>query len=164
MINLTHLLLLFLLLNLISFTASATNTTTAYDLLTSYGLPSGLLPRGVKDFAFDASTGSFEVRLDRACNAALVSESAVHYDPDVSGTIAYGRIGGLSGISAKDLFLWFPVRGIRVDVPSSGLIYFDVGVVRKQFPVSLFETPPSASRPPSRTNWGVNLFRVFDVM
>ncbi|CAH2046434.1 unnamed protein product [Thlaspi arvense] len=30
---------------------------------------------------------------------------------------------------------------IRVDMPSSGLIYFDVGVVRKQYSLSLFETP-----------------------
>lgn len=46
-------------------------------------------------------------------------------------------------MSAQELFLWFPVKGIRVDVPSSGLIYFDVGgVVYKQFSLSLFETPP----------------------
>ena len=39
--------------------------------------------------------------------------------------------------------MWFPVKNIRVDVPSSGLIYFDVGgVVFKQFSLSLFETPP----------------------
>ncbi len=48
----------------------------------------------------------------------------------------------MSGISAQELFLWFPEKGVRVDVPSSGLIYFDVGVVYKQFSLSLFETPP----------------------
>lgn len=55
--------------------------------------------------------------------------------------LRYGQIGGLSGISAQDLFLWFPVKEIRVDIPSSGLIYFDVGVVFKQFSLSSFETP-----------------------
>ncbi|KAF2286434.1 hypothetical protein GH714_016898 [Hevea brasiliensis] len=50
-------------------------------------------------------------------------------------------IGELSGVSQQELFLWFPVKGIRVDVPSSGLIYFDVGVVDKQFSLSLFENP-----------------------
>lgn len=28
-----------------------------------------------------------------------------------------------------------------MDIPSSGLIYFDVGVVSKQFSLSFFETP-----------------------
>ncbi|KAG7014552.1 hypothetical protein SDJN02_24730, partial [Cucurbita argyrosperma subsp. argyrosperma] len=74
------------------------------------------------------------------CNAMF--ENQLHYETNVSGTLSYGQIGALSGISAKDLFLWFPVKGIRVDVPSSGVIYFDVGVVFKQFSQSLFETPP----------------------
>lgn len=52
-----------------------------------------------------------------------------------------GKIGELSGVSQQELFLWFPVRCIRVDDPSSGLIYFDVGVVDKQFSLSLFEDP-----------------------
>ncbi|KAI8025944.1 Vesicle-associated membrane protein 714 [Camellia lanceoleosa] len=56
-------------------------------------------------------------------------------------TLSYGQIAGLSGISSQDLILWFPVKEIRVDVPSSWLIYFDVGVVYKQFSLSLFESP-----------------------
>ncbi|XWS47143.1 hypothetical protein CRYUN_Cryun14cG0128000 [Craigia yunnanensis] len=98
----------------------------------------GLLPKGITQFDFD-DTGRFEVHLDQACNAKF--ESELHYDTNVSGTLSYGQIGALSGISSQELFLWFPVKGIRVDVPSSGLIYFDVGVVFKQFSLSLFETP-----------------------
>ncbi|KAG5219117.1 DUF538 domain-containing protein [Salix suchowensis] len=60
---------------------------------------------------------------------------------NVTGSLSYGQIGALSGISSQELFLWFPVKGIRVDVPSSGLIYFDVGVVFKEFSLSLFEMP-----------------------
>ncbi|OMP10062.1 hypothetical protein COLO4_04880 [Corchorus olitorius] len=98
----------------------------------------GLLPKGITQFDYD-DTGRFEVHLDQACNAKF--ESELRYDRNVSGTLTYGEIGELSGISAQELFLWFPVKGIRVDVPSSGLIYFDVGVVFKQFSLSLFETP-----------------------
>jgi len=107
----------------------------------------GLLPKGVKEFRYDDS-GRFEVYLDQACNAKF--ESELHYDRNVSGTLSYGQIAELAGISAQDLFLWFPVKGIRVDVPSSGLIYFDVGVVFKQFSMSLFESPPDcmAVQPP----------------
>lgn len=98
----------------------------------------GLLPKGISKFNLD-QTGHFQVHLDQACNAKF--ESELHYDRNVSGTLSYGQIGALSGISAQELFLWFPVKEIRVDVPSSGIIYFDVGVVYKQFSLSLFETP-----------------------
>ncbi|KAM0044478.1 hypothetical protein Hdeb2414_s0010g00353781 [Helianthus debilis subsp. tardiflorus] len=60
-------------------------------------------------------------------------EDELHYDQNVSGNMSYGQIGGLSGISAQDLFLWFPVKEIRVDVPSSRLIYFDVVLFRSSF-------------------------------
>ncbi|KAE8679680.1 hypothetical protein F3Y22_tig00111398pilonHSYRG00327 [Hibiscus syriacus] len=68
----------------------------------------------------------------------LLPEGITRFDFDNKGRF---EIGALSGISAQELFLWFPVKGIRVDVPTSGLIYFDVGVVFKQFPLSLFESP-----------------------
>lgn len=107
----------------------------------------GLLPKGVTNFTFDTS-GRFEVHLDQACNAKF--EDELHYDRNVSGTLTYGQIGGLSGISAQDLFLWFPVKEIRVDIPSSGLIYFDVGVVSKQFSLSSFETPRDCLASPNQ--------------
>ncbi|GER54576.1 hypothetical protein STAS_32194 [Striga asiatica] len=109
-----------------------------YEVLKSHGLPMGLLPKGVRNFSYDNS-GKFQVHLDRACNAKF--EDELHYDMNVSGTIRYGQIDGLSGISARDLFLWLPVIEIRVDIPSSGLIYFNVSVVSKQFSLSSFETP-----------------------
>ncbi|XP_065875641.1 uncharacterized protein [Euphorbia lathyris] len=144
MITLLHLLSVILLLLLsIAISIPCVNpreedSLSAYDVLRNHGLPIGLLPKGVKDFIID-DTGRFEVHLDQACNAKF--ENELHYDKNVSGTLTYGQIGALSGISAQELFLWFPVKGIRVDVPSSGLIYFDVGVVSKQFSLSLFEKP-----------------------
>ncbi|KAL3850467.1 hypothetical protein ACJIZ3_012349 [Penstemon smallii] len=122
------------------------NEASIYEVLKEHGLPMGLLPKGVKNFSLDNS-GKFEVHLDRACNAKF--ENELHYDMNVSGTLKYGRIDGLSGISAQDLFLWFPVIEIRVDIPSSGLIYFDVGVVSKQFSLSSFETPRDCLAVPS---------------
>ncbi|KAJ7961674.1 Protein of unknown function, DUF538 [Quillaja saponaria] len=118
---------------------SSSEQQSIYEVLHAHGLPMGLLPKGVKEFNVDVD-GQFWVHLDQACNAKF--ESELHYDRNVSGNLSFGRIGELSGIEAQDLFLWFPVKAIRVDIPSSGLIYFDVGVVRKQFSLSLFETPP----------------------
>ncbi|CAF1920646.1 hypothetical protein HID58_049367 [Brassica napus] len=110
-----------------------------YDVLKAHALPMGLLPKGVEEFNVDMETGQFSVYLNRSCEAKY--ESEIHYEANITGTIGYGSIGGLSGIKAHDLFLWFPVKGIRVDIPSSGVIYFDVGVVRKQYSMSVFETP-----------------------
>lgn len=132
-----------LLLSALSFSTQLRIThsfesVTIYDLLKAYNLPRGLFPKGVKDFSFDDS-GSFQVYLDQPCNSMY--ENELHYDRNISGVLSLGQIDQLSGISAKDLFLWFQVKEIRVDIPSSGLIYFDVGVVSKQFSLSSFETP-----------------------
>lgn len=99
----------------------------------------GLFPLGVKDFAVDQN-GAFWVHLDEACNAKF--ENELHYDRNVSGKLRYGMIDELTGLEAQDLFLWLQVMSIRVDVPTTGLIYFDVGAASKRFPLSLFETPP----------------------
>ncbi|XP_077250454.1 uncharacterized protein LOC143889935 [Tasmannia lanceolata] len=139
----SYCILLILLLSQAITQASSSHkneiNTSIYEVLRSHGLPMGLLPKGVSNFSLD-DNGRFVVHLNQECNAKF--ENEVHYDQNVSGTLSYGQIGALSGISAQELFLWFPVKGIRVDIPSSGLIYFDVGVIYKQFSLSLFETPP----------------------
>lgn len=134
-------LLLFLLLACVCAAASAASrdSRSAYEVLQSHGLPIGLLPEGVTEFYMDAD-GRFEARLDAPCTAMF--ESEVRYNATVAGTISPGEIAGLSGVAAQDLFLWFLVRAIRLDDQASGIIHFDVGVVDKRFPLSLFETPP----------------------
>ncbi|XP_004492255.1 uncharacterized protein [Cicer arietinum] len=132
--------LLLLILSTISFSSSInSNATSIYEVLRDHGLPMGLFPMGVNDFNV-SEDGKFWVHLDQACNAKF--ENELHYDRNVYGSLSYGNINGLTGLEAQDLFLWFPVMSIRVDVPSSGLIYFDVGAAYKQFSLSLFETPP----------------------
>ncbi|XP_020219275.1 uncharacterized protein LOC109802350 [Cajanus cajan] len=123
--------------------AMGQNTTTIYEELQAQGLPVGLLPKGIVKYSLNASSGEFEVWMKEPCNAKF--ENEVHYDSNIKGILGYGRIGELSGVSAQELFLWFPVKGIRVDVPTSGLIHFDVGVADKQFSLSLFEDPPDCS-------------------
>ncbi|XP_004492851.1 uncharacterized protein [Cicer arietinum] len=137
-----HLLLLVTVSWLFSF-VNASNSTTIYDELKAKGLPVGLLPKGITRYEINDSSGEFEVWMEEPCNAKF--ENEVHYDPNIKGTLGYGRIGELSGMSAQELFLWFPVKGIRVDLPSSGLIHFDVGVADKQFSLSLFEDPPDCN-------------------
>ncbi|KAG7029948.1 hypothetical protein SDJN02_08292 [Cucurbita argyrosperma subsp. argyrosperma] len=137
----------FSLLSFILFFATpliaAPEPSTIYDHLHRHGLPIGLLPKNITRFSIDSSTGRFQVFLDQPCNAKF--ENEVHYDFNVSGRLAYGQIAELAGISSQELFLWFPVKGIRVDLHTSGVIHFDVGVVDKQFSLSLFESPPDCT-------------------
>ncbi|KAK8651590.1 hypothetical protein V6N13_141188 [Hibiscus sabdariffa] len=94
---------------------------------------------GITDFSVDHETNRFQVNLTQPCNSD--SEIQFHYDFNITGILSFGKIANLSGVSQQELFLWFPVIGIRVDDPASGLINFDVGVVDKQFSLSLFENP-----------------------
>ncbi|KAA8538860.1 hypothetical protein F0562_025552 [Nyssa sinensis] len=126
-----------------SIHSASSSASSIYDVFRSNGLPIGLIPKGVTNFTVDPTNGRFEFHLEEACHAKF--ETQVRYDWNVSGTLRYGQIAELSGVAAQDLFLWFPVKGIRVDIPSSGIIYFDVGVVFKQFSLSLFETPPDCA-------------------
>ncbi|KAM7497650.1 hypothetical protein LguiA_022064 [Lonicera macranthoides] len=138
----SHIVLIFTIISVTSYSSpvsSSPSDPSIYETLRSHGLPIGILPKNIKDFSFNQSTGKFEVHLEQSCDTKF--ETHVRYDFNVSGTLSFGQIDEISGVVAQDLFLWFPVKGIRVDIPSSGLIYFDVGVVFKQFSLSLFETP-----------------------
>jgi hypothetical protein len=110
-----------------------------YDYLRESGLPAGIVPKGVTDFSIDVKTGRFTVTLPVPCDAKF--ENQFHFDYNISGILSDGRIGNLSGVTQKELFLWFAVKGIHVDPESSGLIHFDVGVADKQLSLSLFESP-----------------------
>uniref|UniRef100_A0A2P2KM69 Uncharacterized protein MANES_13G004000 n=1 Tax=Rhizophora mucronata TaxID=61149 RepID=A0A2P2KM69_RHIMU len=130
---------LFLVSFLLPFSAQSQQQPSIYDHLRLNGLPMGLLPKGITDFSLDPSTGLFHINLSQPCNAKF--ENLLHYEFNVSGHLSLGKIDNLSGMSQQDLFIWLPVKSIRVDMPPSGLIHFDVGVADKQFSLSLFENP-----------------------
>lgn len=133
-----------------------------YETLQAHGLPSGLFPKGISNFSL-SDDGVFVATLNRSCTAKL--DNAVKYNATITGALSYGQIGAISGVSAQDLFLWFPVLGIRVDVPSSGVIYFDVGVVNKRLAVSLFDTPPDCTPETDADDSadGIEISRAFSV-
>ncbi|KAM7273231.1 hypothetical protein ACFE04_027895 [Oxalis oulophora] len=118
---------------------TTSETQTIYDHLRSQNLPIGLLPTGITNYSMNQSSGFFQINLTQPCNAKF--ENQFYYDLNITGVLSNGKIGNLSGVLQQELFLWFPVKEVRVDVPSKGLIYFDVGVVDKQFSLSLFENP-----------------------
>ncbi|XP_011077150.1 uncharacterized protein LOC105161227 [Sesamum indicum] len=119
----------------------AASSSSFYDVLESHALPIGLFPKGISSFSIDPPTGRFHLHLVYSSPCKAEFETHVRYQCNITGSISFAKIANLSGVAAQELFLWLPVKGIRVDVPSTGLIYFDVGVVFKQFSLSFFETP-----------------------
>ncbi|KAK8575327.1 hypothetical protein V6N13_033425 [Hibiscus sabdariffa] len=126
-------LLLLLLLPLLA-------TSSIHDLLRSRGLPVGLFPDNVKSYKFDDSDGRLVVHLESPCMAKF--DGRVHFDRVVTANLSYGGLVGVEGLCQEELFVWFNVKGISVNDPSSGLILFDIGVAHKQLSLSLFEDPP----------------------
>ncbi|GAA0138861.1 hypothetical protein LIER_00523 [Lithospermum erythrorhizon] len=123
---------------------------TIYTLLSTHNLPTGIFPKGITNYTLTPTPTPtptatpvpyhFEFHLSSSsCHSKF--ETSLRYDSKVSGVIKVGKIEDLKGMAAQELFLWLPVEEIKVDVPSSGLIYFDVGVVNKQFLASYFEDP-----------------------
>ncbi|KAL4201812.1 hypothetical protein AMTRI_Chr02g217920 [Amborella trichopoda] len=110
-----------------------------HELLQSNGLPAGLLPKDVKSYSLE-DDGRLEIHLDQPCYAKF--DGMVYYDRVVRGNLSYGELTGVAGFSQEELFLWLPIKDIKVTDPHSGVILFDIGVVHKQLSFSLFEDPP----------------------
>ncbi|KAK8930557.1 hypothetical protein KSP39_PZI016902 [Platanthera zijinensis] len=125
------------------FLLSAADDGSIHDLLRTYGLPPGLLPSAVKSYNLDRGTGFLEVHLDGPCLAKY--DGFVFFNQTVRGNLSHGSLRGLVGFSQEELFIWLPVKEILVADPSSGVIYFDIGVAHKQLSLSLFENPPDCT-------------------
>ncbi|RAL45559.1 unnamed protein product [Cuscuta campestris] len=120
--------------------ADSASEPTVYDMLTKYGLPAGLLPDSVTSYTL-SDDGAFEVYLEKPCYVQF--DYLVYYDKKISGKLGVGSITGLKGIQVKRLLFWFDVDEIRVDLPPSGSIYFQVGIINKELDAAQFETVPT---------------------
>ncbi|WMV08487.1 hypothetical protein MTR67_001872, partial [Solanum verrucosum] len=56
-------------------------------------------------------------------------EYLAYYAVKLTGKLSLGSITDLEGIEVKRFLLWLNVNEIRVDFPSSGSIYFQVGLI-----------------------------------
>ncbi|XP_031132093.1 uncharacterized protein LOC116033487 [Ipomoea triloba] len=131
---------LVLLLLLTEAAAKATSNKDIHELLRSRGLPAGLFPKNAVEYYDLDEDGRLEVFFEGPCVAKY--ETRVMFERVVRANLSYGGMTGLEGLSQEELFLWLPVKGIKVYDPSSGLILFDIGVACKELSLSLFEDPP----------------------
>ena len=117
--------------------ASVDSNTTVFDILPQYGLPSGLLPEAVASYTIDHE-GKFAVELDRSSCYVQFGSNLVFYGRRITGTLKLGSIRDLEGVQVQRLFLWLGVDEIKVDLPPSDYIYFQVGWISKRLLVEDF--------------------------
>ncbi|KAH1072861.1 hypothetical protein J1N35_025189 [Gossypium stocksii] len=67
-------------------------------------------------------------------------EYLVYYEKTITGKLGYGSITDLEGIQVQRFFLRFDVNEIKVDLPPSDSIYFQVGFINKKLDVDQFKT------------------------
>ncbi|KAM3326391.1 hypothetical protein P3S67_001517 [Capsicum chacoense] len=108
---------------------------TAYDLLSSYGFPIGILPKGVTGYNLDKSTGKFSVHLNGDCSFALEGSYQLRYKSKFGGYIENNRLTSLYGVSVKVLFLWLNIVEVVKDGDNLG---FSVGIASASFPLDNF--------------------------
>ncbi|KAK2976997.1 hypothetical protein RJ640_019217 [Escallonia rubra] len=130
----THLPILLLLI--LTATAAAA-ATTVYDILPEFGLPTGLLPDSVTSYTL-SSDGAFTVTLPKPCYVQF--DYVVYYETKITGKLKMGSITDLKGIQVQRFLFWFDVDEIRVDLPPSDSIYFQVGLINKKLDVGQFNT------------------------
>ncbi|PKI73624.1 hypothetical protein CRG98_005998 [Punica granatum] len=108
---------------------------TVYDVLPEFGLPGGLLPDSVTSYSLSPD-GRFVVFLKGPCYVQF--DYLIYYEDQITGKINYGSITELEGIQVQRFFIWFDVNEIRVDLPPSDSIYFQVGFVNKKLDIDQF--------------------------
>lgn len=146
------LLLVSLVLPLMETTATNSPSSDLIEVLHHHGLPGGLFPRNVKSFNMDKK-GRMEVHMHHPCWAQY--ETTVFFDSVVKANLSFGQLKVLEGMSREELFVWLPVKDIRVTDPSSGLIVIDIGLALKRLSFSRFEDPPICKSDDGNFYWSL---------
>lgn len=129
----------FLILIFLIYTATASASLTAYQVMEEYGFPVGLLPKGVLGYKLDNSTGKFSVYLNGSCTFSIDSYE-LKYKSTITGAIAKDMITSLSGIKVKLLILWLSIVSVTHEDEE---LDFSVGIASADFTVSNFVESPT---------------------
>ncbi|XP_058210762.1 uncharacterized protein LOC131323135 [Rhododendron vialii] len=119
-------------------------------LLTEMGLPNWLLPsfEGIKEFGYVNDTGFvwLKQKQKREHKIDEVEGKIVIYDAEITGYVEPKRIKKLTGVKAKELFIWITLSEIRVvdddSRPSTGTITFKTpSGLSRSFAISADDEP-----------------------
>ncbi|KAH7847119.1 hypothetical protein Vadar_022114 [Vaccinium darrowii] len=112
---------------------------TAYDLLSDYGFPAGILPIGVTGYDLDKSTGKFSAYFNGTCSFSLEGSYELSYKPSIGGYLTKGRLSNLEGVKVKLFWIWVDIVEVR---RSGNDLEFSVGIASAGFPIDNFEECP----------------------
>ncbi|GMP92073.1 hypothetical protein CsSME_00042459 [Camellia sinensis var. sinensis] len=113
-----------------------------HDILPEYGFPKGIIPNAVKSYSLSSVDGSFEIELEQPCYVQFDKDELIYYDKNIKGVLRYGSVSHVSGIQAKQLFLWVSVTGMDVDF-NKDMIQVHVGPLSKNLPANQFQDIPN---------------------
>ncbi|KAF5454111.1 hypothetical protein F2P56_023799 [Juglans regia] len=132
-------LLLFISPSLASETNPTTTKSSAYEVLEDYNFPIGILPKGVRGYNLDPSTGEFSAYLGGSCSFSLEGSYQLKYKSTIRGYISQGKLSSLEGVSVKLFFFWVDIVEVQRKGDSLG---FSVGIAGADFPIDNFEECP----------------------
>lgn len=121
-----------------SYAVGESSSLTAYEILQGYDFPVGLLPKGVKSYEFDESTGKFTVYYEKFCSFTIDGYN-LGYKSRITGVIRKDRLSNLNGVQVKILFIWVNIGEVTRD---GDQLEFSVGIVSAEFPVDNFYESP----------------------
>ncbi|KAG8648290.1 uncharacterized protein LOC110621930 [Manihot esculenta] len=137
--SLSTILCLILIFSQCLSSSSGLQQPTAYEILTLYNFPVGLLPKGVTGYYLDKTTGKFSAFLNGTCIFSLEGSYQIRYKSTVKGLISRGKLSRLEGVSVKLFFMWIDI----VEVSRNGdSLDFSVGIASAGFPIDNFEESP----------------------
>ncbi|XP_010245552.1 PREDICTED: uncharacterized protein LOC104589038 [Nelumbo nucifera] len=110
---------------------------TAYEMLEKFNFPKGILPEGVKGYVLH-DDNRFEVFLDGDCEFEVEGYS-LYYKSKITGTVGFGSLKDLDGVTVKVLFMWLGITEVN---RGNGNIDFYVGPLSASFPLYNFDVSP----------------------
>ncbi|KAL3517426.1 hypothetical protein ACH5RR_020015 [Cinchona calisaya] len=119
--------------------AARDGPSSAYEILKSYDLPVGLLPKGSTGYDLDEKTGKFSAYFNESCSFSLEGGYKLKYNSKINGYISKGRLSKLSGVSVKVLFLWFNIAEVTRNGDD---LEFSVGIASADFSIDNFYIIP----------------------
>lgn len=142
--NMETLFMIFLCfsISLLFSPAKGDDRQTAYQVLQSYNLPIGILPKGALGYTLDPTSGKFLVNLSSSCGFR-VGDYKIKYSSPITGEISKNNLGALGGVKVKVSMFWISIENVS---RNQDQLAFKIGRFgTKHFKVSHFNSCPDCN-------------------
>lgn len=114
----------------------------AYQVLQSYNLPIGVLPKGALEYTLDPNSGEFSVNLSSNCGFHAGSYK-IKYSSPITGVISNNTLGDISGVKVKVSLFWISIETVK---RNQDQLAFKIGdITTKHFKVGSFNSCPDCN-------------------